>query len=897
MQHEHEAHGCGRRGGQRASAGGPAPFRLAGARAHDLPDRPVDVVHYKLEVAVDLREETLSGRATLTLAARRATDVVRLDAAELEVSRVTLGDRALTFECAGESLVVRLPAPLQVGSRSDLVIEYAARPRRGLHFVRPGATHDAMAWTQGQDEDARAWFPCLDRPRDRATTEVVCEVDDGLEALSNGVLLSVEPAGRGKRRFRWRLDKPHPAYLVTLVVGRFARLEETWEDVPLAFLVPPKRAAQAPRTFGPTKAMLAFLSDWTGVRYPWPRYDQVVVEEFVFGGMENTTQTTLTTRTLHDATVAEDYSSDPLVVHELAHQWFGDFVTCREWSHAWLNEGFATFCEALWEEKARGLAAYEASLLEMREYYLEEADERYSRPIVTRVYHSPIDIFDRHLYEKGACVLHHLRGELGDEGLRAAVRRYLEAHALGPVETVDLARAVFEATGRDVSAFLRRWVERAGHPDLKVGVEVDAAASTLTLSLEQTQSGRAFAFDLEVDLVQPIAATVQRARLRLPLKKKVERFTLPFTGPAPDRVVVDPRGLPTATFDLGGVPEPMLAAILEKEDGLFPRVRAADALAGKGGRVAVQALGKALVSNAHWGLRLRVARALGKVGTTEARRALEAGLAATTDAKVRAGICEGLGKLLGDRAAADTLAGVLQGDRTPIVEAAAARALGATRAQGAKEALAKALLSRDSWNDVVRAGCLGGLAALRDPAGMELARVWLHEGKDEGTRAAAARTIGALAEVTGVAGRAAALTLLEPRLDDPQLRVRLATIDALAACGDPRAIPLLERAARRDVDGRARRHAREASRALRDQGDGTKSARLRDDVDRLRDEGRQLRDRLEKVEALLEARVPPPGPRNDLPGRPEQGGGGRGGRGPDVTGKDVIRGSEGLQEG
>ncbi len=891
---------CGRRRATTFGAG-PRPFKLPGARPRFLPDRPVAVGHYRLEVALDLDERRLEGTATLSLQALRSTDAVRLDAAELDVARAAWADapeQPLEVERGDEHVVVRLGATLPAGARRDLVLDYAARPRRGLHFVLPDRQHrqrQPMAWTQGQDEHARGWFPCLDTPRDRATCEVIAEVPEPLEALSNGVLVGQEPGRRPRtRRFHWRLDAPHPPYLVTLVAGTFERLEDRWTDasgreVPLRFLAPARLAPLAPRTFGPTRDMMDHLSRWTGVPFPWPRYDQVVVEEFTFGGMENTTQTTLTDRTLHDASVAEDFTSDHLVVHELAHQWFGDLVTCRDWSQAWLNEGFATYCEALWEEQARGRDAYDAGILDMRESYLEEADGRYARPIVTREFHAPIDIFDRHLYEKGALVLHHLRGVLGDDDLRASVRRYLEANrARGDVETVDLERAIFDETGRDLAAFFAAWVHREGHPALKVSFEHDERARLGRFTIEQTQEGEPFELDLDLVLVRGEA----REAHRLAVRTRRDVLSLPMDAP-PDRAVIDPDGWPCATLELD-LPAAWLRGVLLEERRTIPRARAAQALAKKGGREDVAALRRALTGGGHHGLLGRVALALGQVGTTEARRALEAGLETVRDPRVRAKIAEALGAFAGDPAAGELLLDMLRGDRTPLVEAAAARAVGKLRPHGAREALGQALATRDSWNDVVRRGCLGGLGALFDPAALDLVLPWLAYGKDEWTRVAAARAVGALADSGGMTTRTRALETLAPLLQDPQLHVRFGAIEALEAAGDPRALGPLGHAADVDVDGRARRLAREAMRALREGQDrATGDGHLRRDLDAAREEARKLRDRLERLEVLVETRLPGAGPHQGLPGRPDRPGGRPGGR----DDREVYRGTEGLKEG
>src|SRR5262249_46134674 len=234
-----------------------------------------------------------------------------------------------------------------------------------------------------------------------------------------------------------------------------------------------------------TPEMIRRFGELIGVKYPWNKYAQVVVSDFIFGGMENTTATTMYEHILLDERAAIDVTSDDLIAHELAHQWFGDLVTCRDWSHGWLNEGFATFMEHIDRESHLGRDEYDHGLRGDAEAYSAEARGRYRRPIVCQDYEAPIDIFDRHLYEKGACVLHMLRRELGDALFFGGVRAYLTRHQKGVVETRDLMRALEEVSGRSLERFFEQWVYRPGHPELEIKVEHEGEVATV--SVKQTQ--------------------------------------------------------------------------------------------------------------------------------------------------------------------------------------------------------------------------------------------------------------------------------------------------------------------------------------------------------------------------------------------------------------------------
>jgi aminopeptidase N len=876
MERSH-ALGCGRRRIELDATPSPRKsFELPGAAASYLPDRPFVVTHYALDLRLDFVASRIEGSATLSIHAQKKTPGLRLDAVDLDVKAARLLEeggtaRPLGFATTDGSLSIDLPRPLATGEKIRIQIDYGTRPRKGLYFVGPDQgfpKRPRQAWTQGQDEDARAWFPCLDRPRDRATLEIRATVPSPMEALANGVLVeSHEDKAAKTRTFHWRMDKSVPPYLATLVAGEFVKLEDRWEDVPLGFLVPRGREEDAKLSFAPTKAMVGFFSEWTGVRYAWPRYDQVCVEDFIFGGMENTSQTTLTTRTLHDKRAHEDFQSDMLVAHELAHQWFGDLVTCRDWCHGWLNEGFATYAEALWKEKSEGQDDYLYYALQIREEYLEEFDGRYSRPIVQRTYHAPVDIFDRHLYEKGGSVLHYLRFWLGEDDLRASIKLYLQKHREQPVETVDLQRAIFEATGRETDRFFDEWVYGRGHAALKVSFEYDDDRKLAKVSLEQTQDPAVardvFELALDVALVTDGTRVVQRVRMAE--RKQAFHFA---AAKRPDRVALDPGGWALMTLDTSELPEAMHVSALEKDEDPITRVRAARALGKKASPKAVEALRRALSEDRFWGVSAEAAQALGSIRTETARRALEDGLGRTSNAKVRRAIAKAFGEFANDEAAASACASMLEGDRTYLVEAEAAKSLGRTRVERALPLLEKTLATRESWNDVIRTHAIEGLAATRDPRALALVKPFAAYGKDMGTRGAAARALGALADSGGEASRKPAIDALSDLVRDKELRVRFAAVSALEAVGDARGLGPLDQAGANDQDHRVRRLAREAAGRVREGTEGgARVTRLREDLDQSRDEARKMRDRLERLEAVIELRLPKEGPLETLPGR------------------------------
>jgi aminopeptidase N len=381
----------------------------------------VSLAHLRLEVQLDLERRSVAGRSTLALAVRRDDlRAIELDAVEMAIDEVLVDERpAPGFSYDGEKLRIELGRAHARGTRLTVAVAYRCSPRRGLYFVGPDERHPSRAlhcWTQGQDEDARHYFPVVDAPIEKATSEVICTAPRGLFVLSNGDLRERADVGADRTRWHYALDLPHAPYLVTLVCGPFVELSDRAPEtgVDVFYYVPPGREEDARRSLGRTPEMIDLFSRKIGVRYPHRRYSQIVVSDFIFGGMENTTATTLTDDALLDARAALDHDVEALVSHELAHQWWGDLLTCREWPEAWLNEGFATYFEYVWREHAHGRDEADVEFLNEAEAYLNEA-AAYQRPIVCRQYEEPINIFDRHLYEKGGRVLHMLRDELGED--------------------------------------------------------------------------------------------------------------------------------------------------------------------------------------------------------------------------------------------------------------------------------------------------------------------------------------------------------------------------------------------------------------------------------------------------------------------------------------------------
>ncbi len=825
------------------------------------PDRDVDVKRLALELDVDFEKREVRGTATLDLEAiRTPLAALVLDAVDLDVARVLVDGAPRDFAPTGEKL--RIEGPFLEHHRVE--VHYAARPRQqGLHWFAPtpdDPTVPLQLWSQGESTDARRWFPCIDDPQERQQTQLIVTVPEGMEAISNGELVSREAValrGAPRTRFHWRQKVEHTAYLVTLVVGEFDIVREDWEGMPVLHYVPKGRAADAPRSFERTRRMLDFFSDRIGIRYPYEKYVHVVVEQFNHGGMENTTATTLNERTLGDERAFIDHSSDDLVAHELAHQWWGDLLTCREWAHIWLNEGFASYFEALWTEEKDGTDEFRYDLLQKSRGALGGG---WRGPIVDRRYADPDDLFDSRAYPKGAWVLHMLRLDLGDDLFWRGIRDYARTHRESAVDTADLRKAFERATGRSLEGYFAQWTERPGHPVVDVGFAWRDAEKLAEVTLKQRQDGEAFrfAFDVAFHLAAENggdgAGSASRV-VRLDVAEKEARLLVPLER-RPAWIAVDARHqvLKEATFHLD---RDLLIAQLERDPHVVGRIEAARTLAGTRADDAVRALAKALREDPFWAVRAEVADALGGLATDAAREALLGALAAEKHAKARRQVVEALGRFPKDAQVATALVDLLADDaREPsyYVQAEAARALARTHDPRALDVLA-GLLRRPSHNEVVRDAAIDGIGALLDPRGIALvAPLAAAPPPVPEVRGAALRAVARLAARKEAKDeqREQALALLLPALDSQRGSVRFSAVEGLRELGASaeKALPVLEALARKDPE----RWIREASgRAVEKVRAGEPAdqeiARLRGELEKLAQEGRALRERLERVEA------------------------------------------------
>ena len=765
------------------------PFAQPGARKQIERLRTFDVKHIKGELTFDVKKKEVRGTATHTIAALYpGLDSVTLDCGtNLKVSKVAIGSKDLKFEHKGQELTATLDHGYGPDEPFDLAVTYVGSPSTGLHFVSPNPDHPDRApivWTVGEPEDAHDWIPCFDYPNERSTSEMIVTVDKPLSVVSNGTLEATRENADGTSTYHWKMAQPLTTYLLSVVAAEFNVFHDKLGELPVDYYVLKEvDEATARRTMGKTPKMIGFFNKVIGTPYAYPKYATVCVPEFG-GGMEHTSATTMTDSILLDPIEALERDSDSIVGHELAHQWFGDLMTCRDWSNLWLNEGFASYFDPLFTEFDKGDDAFRLAMANELSSYLN-SDRQYRRPIVETRYGDPWQMFDGVTYAKGACVLHALRGLLGDDAWWRGIKAYVATNKDRNVETADFRKAMETATGRDLGWFFDQWVYKGGHPELTARWRYETDDDTLRLKVEQTQA---------VDDATPLfrlPTTVEIGddsgvrSVPIVIDARTQEFVIPSPS-KPKMVRIDPKGwLPKVlTFE-----KPMDEWIyqLEHAGDVLGRVEAAKALASKhkDDKPAIEALAKSWTREKDPLARAELVQAAASVG--EASRA--ALMAATKDGEPRARVAaiRGLSALKYDAVLEPMYRSTWSSKAEPHgARRAAFQALAKGKAKDMDELIASAL--KDPSNDHQFAA-----TALRTVLGeggskaREAAVLYSRPGQPSALRSVAVQTLAAQAKDDPQVEK-----LLIALIDDPNPNVRRSAMFAAVNGGLTSALPKLE---------------------------------------------------------------------------------------------------------
>ena len=774
---------------------------------HHAPDREFHAVNIDLSFKFDLQKKEVFGTAVEEIVPLRAQfDSVHLNAVDMTIDKVTVSGQNLGFRYDGNTLSIGLNRNYGLDDTLTFTIVYSTFPKKGIFFVSADSAYPNRApqvWSQSEMEDARYWFPCHDYPDDFLTSSVTATVPEDWTVISNGILEKVTADRKDKAKtFRWVESKPHVIYLISFAAGKYSIVDDHYGTTPIYYYVSTDDAKYAKENFANMPDILKFFSNVTGCEYPWQKLSLVAVTDFTFGGMENVSAITLTDGTMHDVNAEPQVTSTDLVSHETAHQWFGDLLTCRTWSNAWLNEGFATYFEALYGEHAFGEDHFN---YEMRNNQREvvNADRNERKPTVYNRYNDAVDLFSVYIYPRGADMLHMLRGILGDQLFFKAIRYYVHDFQHKNVDTHDFANAIREATGYNLNWFFDEWAYKGGHPVFDVNYNYNDSLHLLTLHVVQTQ---------KVDSLTPVYRMPVDICVVTPSQKItktiwVDSLSSSYTFEVAKKPLM-------VNFDEGNhvlkelnfkksVGE--LAYQIKNDPSVAGRVWAAEELSGDDTSEAVDALVSGLKDD-FWGVRLECVNALSHLNSEEIEKAFESALK-DNDARVQEAAVNGLAKYKGSELA-QLVENEYNVNKNYFVRAAAVKAL--TSIEGAMaRSIVEDALKQDSYEQVIMIAGLQSLEMIDSSKAYDVAVDLSKYGEPQSLR------LRAIVEMTQLRPKnERTLNLLRQYVNDPYIWARMVAISSLGRIGDESVVPLLQERENVETDGRLKEAARRAIESL-----------------------------------------------------------------------------------
>ena len=780
-----------------------------------------DVEHIKIEVKLDLQKKTLEGKVTTSI---RSTvdklDSFHVDAAWMKIKSVKEWviyhtdnpDLAVQFENTkyrydNKQITVIPSHPIAKNFPFEYQVEYSVKdPERGMYFIQPDSLFPDkpyQVWTQGEDEDNHWWFPCYDFPNDKATTETYITIDKKYITLSNGELDDTKSNPDGTKTWHWVLNHPHSSYLVMLAAGNFDIISDAYDSIPVYSYVPVGKREEGERSFNRTADMVKFYSEYNGYTYPWQRYSQIVVQDFIFGGMENTSATVLTDVSLYDKDTPPDYTANGLIAHELSHDWWGDNVTCKNWDEIWLNEGFATYFEALYRGHAFGKDEFDYEIFRDGQGAIE-ADSTDRRPIYidTGLY--------VYAYDKAAVVLNMLRYLTGDDDFRKGMNIYITQNQFGNVVTGDLIHAVNEVyndplrdrTPRDFSWFFDEWIYKAGQPSYKVRYDYNKKTDKVLLTLQQVQKPDSLMSIFKIPI--PVEVVTEKSKLEYSVVCDTALKTYTFSLDAPLKSVI---------FNKGNKVLCKLYFSKPKEDWLNQLQYSEDAIdrisAIKGLRDfihdedVITAFGSILTSDKFWGVKREAASMLSNAGSPEAVETLESAYKQESDPRVRRAILLSLGEMKKNfpectdtKELTDFIINNINSEKSKYAVADGINALASFIDKDKLYDLVLPYANMDSHNEVIKRAVAHALTESGNPKAIDILINYAVKGKVIRLRAPAIRGLGSFTNDKRVKD---ALHFL---LFDKNRTVKRITLSVIEKAKDKSSMPYLEKLLKQTEDVR-----------------------------------------------------------------------------------------------
>ncbi len=754
--------------------------------AHHAPDREFHMINLGLDFHFNIKKKEVIGIATEKIVPlRKEYDSVHLNAMDMKINNIKMNGKNLQYKYDGKILSIALGKTYDLNDTLTYSVSYSTIPTKGIFFVLPDSAYPDRTpeiWSQSESEDAQYWYPCHDYPDDFSTSEVTATVPSDWKVISNGTLEKVTSNKKDKTKtFYWVESKPHVVYLNSIIAGKYDEVKDHYGKIPVDYYVEPRYAKYAKEDFHQEPDILKFYSEVTGHQYAWEKMSLTTVTNFTEGGMENVSAITLTDNTIHDKNAEPQGLSTSLIAHETAHQWFGDLLTCRTWSDAWLNEGFADFFDLLYERHAYGADEFSYQLMKYHNQVVR-ADKRERRPTVWNKFRSPDNVFSTYIYPRGASILNMLRGILGEKSFFKAIKHYVNKFQFQNVDTHDFQNAIKEATGRNLYWFFNEWLYMAGHPVFTVNYGYDKPSHTLTINVAQTQ---------KVDSLTPIYKMPVDVYIETP-DQKITKTVWVNDSVNVFKFNVEEKPL-MVNFDEGNYllkelnfkkSADELVFQLKHDKDAAGRIWSADQLADDSSRSQSAPLVDALNNDSFWAVRAECAKLLAQFKTGDVEKALINSLK-DKDARVAEAAAKSLGNFKSGEVA-NALKEEFNGTKNYFVRAAAALSLASADSSNAIPIAEKALKT-DSFRQVIRSAGLDALVKLDSAKAFDAAVKLAEYGQPDAIRLKALTIL-----IRDPYKKDEAVNLLEEYTKDKYWIAQLIAINGLGSLGNKDDIALLK---------------------------------------------------------------------------------------------------------
>ncbi|NHJ85493.1 MAG: hypothetical protein FK734_08525 [Asgard group archaeon] len=823
------------------------------------PPRPYLIEHLAMNWIVDLEKTIIKASNEMTLTSKiSALTKIELHAVNIDIKKIVDQDEnELSYELDSDnhSLIIYLKEAICEATSVILTIDYEVhQPCTGGFFEKPNDYFPDVGyqlWTQFQDNYSRYLIPIYDHPSHKFPVEMIVTVPEGYYAVSNGILQEHKKNKDKTETCHWFQEKPIPAYLITLAVGDFNVFDEKFGKLDVIYYAEKKWDKDTVyRCLQKTPEMIKFYEEKFGVKFAWDKYGQVMISNFVMGGMENVSVATLTDTIFHDEKTHKDYTGEELVAHELVHQWIGDLITCKSWTHGWINEGGATQLQNEWKKHDLGIDEYLYDQLGKQESYFREDKNSYRRPIVQRKWEWGFDVFDAHLYPGAAWRYYMLKHLVGEDVWWQVLGYILTKHAYTSVETIDYQRAFEDITGNDLDWFFDQWLIQAGYPEVNIKVSYDSDSKQVMVKIEQTQeqdnTPEAFRFPF---IIQLTFEDGSKTRFENLVNEKVHTFYYKVNE-KPEMIEIDPdyTVLMDASIDKN---TEMWIYQLSNGSTIISRIQAARALGKKATRKAVHALNKAILTEKFWGVQVEIAKVLGGLKTELALDGLITAVKVENN-KARSAIATAFGNFYQNQRAHDALTKMLDDKESYWVVSNAAASIGKVKLDSALEVLKNNLPKSDkSWTNVVTRGFINGLASLEKNEAFEIVLTYTNVGVADPIRREAVRLLGKLGKKFKKEKPEIKQLLEKILLNDGSRRVVYSAITAIQEYGDASLIAPLQQVEQSTCLTHYKRAAKVAIRTLNKKKDETEIKSVQKSVEEVQKDNRELKERLEKLENMI----------------------------------------------